>query len=54
MAGIEVNVDFKNADLMRDIQQILLGFDPSVPVPEEEIVFITRSLRSSDRFSKQN
>lgn len=52
MAGIEVNIDFKNADLMRDIQEVLLGFDPLVPVPEEEIAFITRSLRSSDRFDK--
>jgi len=53
LAGIDTQVDLKNAEVMDAIQEVLtsFNFDPEAPVDEEELIFTAKIMRQDEKFS---
>ena len=39
LAGMDVDVDLKNPEMMKTVQEVLANFDPTAPLPEDDAVF---------------
>lgn len=51
---MEVDVDMKNPEIMKTVQEVLANFDPTVPLSEEDAVFSAQMTRFDKKEKKQN
>ncbi len=53
LAGMDVDVDLQNPEMMKSVQEVLANFDPSVPLPEDDAVFSAQMMRFDKKEKKQ-
>ena len=51
---MDVDVDLKNPEIMKTVQEVLANFDPTVPLSEDDAVFSAQMTRFDKKEKKQN
>jgi len=45
LAGMDVDVELSNSDMLDTVQEVLANFDPAVPIKEEDAAFTAQMIQ---------